>query len=151
MGTRALFGALPPTLETSQSRWVNLGAVVTRTSSPASGLWRVCTFACPVCPGRVCRGHCVVPMCPGGGTRLAHCTAPADATPDGHCAAARPRGEVEGARRTEWDFSKPLRKETRRGRKLYCCQKLYSLHQVHTRASEAGTPSTNNSQLERPS
>lgn len=138
----------------------NSGAAhATRTSGPhGAGCARRGHCACPCAQDVACavgtaRAHvprrwpapCALHVRPGRGSPDVHCA----------CAMHSGGGGVEGKVledvRTEWDFSKPLRKETRREGNYVCCQKLCSLHQVHTRASEAGTPSTNNSQLERPS
>lgn len=102
-GAKALFGVLPPTLETSQSRWPIQGQLVSpepqgpmeravhavcTSHAPAPRKWRepwalrvhpgrgLCSVycACALCPGPgVSRGHCMCALCPGRGVRREHC------------------------------------------------------------------------------
>lgn len=125
MGAKALFGVLPPTLETSQSRWRIQGQLVSpepqgpmeravhalctsRARAPRTWHvpWALCVrlgrglcsvyCACAMCPGcGACCGRCVCIVCPGHGMRHGHCTCAWDMA-HAMCTACEPWVRVEG-------------------------------------------------------
>lgn len=116
----------PPTLETSQSRVVNLGQlVVTRTSGPHGAPCMPCVLCVPRVPRtrRVPVGTARAHVPRGGGTRPAHCTCPGRGTPDVYSARARIPGGGKVLEELRI-FSKPKKRNTE-GRKLYFAVKSF--------------------------